>query len=75
LIAWNSVGYRKKYKNSQREWRKKIQFVVCVLHKPKLILTNLSGFDPVNANIIKDEILALRDEGSNHNILYTPHGA
>jgi ABC-2 type transport system ATP-binding protein len=40
----------------------KIQFVVCVLHKPKLlILTNLFGFDPVNAIIIKDEILALRD--------------
>jgi ABC-2 type transport system ATP-binding protein len=65
----------KEIQELSEEWRKKIQFVVCVLHKPKLILTNLSGFDPVNANIIKDEILALRDEGSNHNILYTPHGA
>jgi ABC-2 type transport system ATP-binding protein len=53
-------------------WNKKIQelskgmaqkFVVCVLHKPKLlILTNLFWIRPVNANIIKDEILALREE-------------
>jgi ABC-2 type transport system ATP-binding protein len=44
----------------------KIQFVVCVLHKPKLLIFDepFSGFDPVNANIIKDEILALRDQGA-----------
>jgi ABC-2 type transport system ATP-binding protein len=38
----------------------KIQFVVCVLHKPKLLIFDepFSGFDPVNANM--DEILALR---------------
>jgi len=44
----------------------KIQFVVCVLHKPKLLIFDepFSGFDPVNANIIKDEILELQKQGS-----------
>jgi hypothetical protein len=34
---------------------------------------NLFCFDPVNANTIKDEILALREDGDD-NFLYTPHG-
>lgn len=40
--------------------------MVCVLHKPKLLILDepFSGFDPVNANIIKDEILALKEQGS-----------
>jgi ABC-2 type transport system ATP-binding protein len=51
----------------------KIQFVVCVLHKPKLLIFDepFSGFDPVNANIIKDEILALQEQGST--ILFSTH--
>ena len=51
----------------------KIQFVVCVLHKPKLLIFDepFSGFDPVNANIIKDEILALRDQGAT--IIFSTH--
>jgi ABC-2 type transport system ATP-binding protein len=35
---------------------------LCASQTPNLVLTNLSGFGSVNANIIKDEILALRDE-------------
>jgi ABC-2 type transport system ATP-binding protein len=51
----------------------KIQFVVCVLHKPKLLIFDepFSGFDPVNANIIKDEILALQEQGST--IIFSTH--
>ena len=51
----------------------KIQFVVCVLHKPKLLIFDepFSGFDPVNANIIKDEILALKEQGST--IIFSTH--
>jgi ABC-2 type transport system ATP-binding protein len=51
----------------------KIQFVVCVLHQPKLLIFDepFSGFDPVNANIIKDEILALKEQGST--IIFSTH--
>jgi len=37
----------------------KIQFIVTVLHKPKLLIFDepFSGFDPINANLIKDEII------------------
>jgi ABC-2 type transport system ATP-binding protein len=44
-----------------------------VLHKPKLLIFDepFSGFDPVNANIIKDEILALREEGAT--IIFSTH--
>jgi ABC-2 type transport system ATP-binding protein len=41
---WNQALEQKKIQELLKEWRKKIQFVVCVLHKPTLILTNLSGF-------------------------------
>jgi ABC-2 type transport system ATP-binding protein len=51
----------------------KIQFVVCVLHRPKLLIFDepFSGFDPVNANIIKDEILELKKQGST--IIFSTH--
>ena len=51
----------------------KIQFVVCVLHQPKLLIFDepFSGFDPVNANLIKDEILELKKKGST--IIFSTH--
>lgn len=51
----------------------KVQFVVTVVHQPKLLIFDepFSGFDPVNANIIKDEILQLRDDGAT--ILFSTH--
>ena len=51
----------------------KVQFIVTVLHKPSLLIFDepFSGFDPINANIIKDEILQLRDEGST--IIFSTH--
>jgi ABC-2 type transport system ATP-binding protein len=44
----------------------KIQFVVTVLHRPKLLILDepFSGFDPVNANLIKDQIIRLKNEGT-----------
>lgn len=53
--------------------QQKIQFVATVLHKPKLIILDepFSGFDPINANIIKDEILELRENGSS--IIFSTH--
>ncbi|AWV98921.1 ABC transporter ATP-binding protein [Arcticibacterium luteifluviistationis] len=53
--------------------QQKIQFVATVLHKPKLLILDepFSGFDPINANIIKDEILELRKQGST--IIFSTH--
>ena len=51
----------------------KIQFVVTVLHNPKLLIFDepFSGFDPINANLIKDEILKLRDDGAT--VIFSTH--
>ena len=51
----------------------KIQFVVTVLSQPKLLIFDepFSGFDPINANLIKDEILQLRDEGAT--VIFSTH--
>jgi len=65
--------WNKKIQELSKGMAQKIQFVVCVLHKPKLLIFDepFSGFDPVNANIIKDEILSLRDEGAT--IIFSTH--
>jgi len=65
--------WNKKIQELSKGMAQKIQFVVCVLHKPKLLIFDepFSGFDPVNANIIKDEILALREQGST--IIFSTH--
>ena len=51
----------------------KVQFVVTVLHKPKLLIFEepFSGFDPINANLIKDEILKLNKEGAT--VIFSTH--
>lgn len=65
--------WNKKIQELSKGMAQKIQFVVCVLHKPKLLIFDepFSGFDPVNANIIKEEILALRDQGAT--IIFSTH--
>ena len=65
--------WNKKIQELSKGMAQKIQFVVCVLHKPKLLIFDepFSGFDPVNANIIKDEILKLRDDGAT--IIFSTH--
>ncbi|GLB53856.1 ABC transporter ATP-binding protein [Neptunitalea chrysea] len=51
----------------------KIQFVVTVLHTPKLLIFDepFSGFDPINANLIKDEILKLKENGAT--VIFSTH--
>ncbi len=51
----------------------KVQFIATVLHQPDLIILDepFSGFDPVNANLIKDEIFKLRDEGAT--VIFSTH--
>lgn len=65
--------WNKKIQELSKGMAQKVQFVVCVLHKPKLLIFDepFSGFDPVNANLIKDEILALRDQGAT--IIFSTH--
>lgn len=65
--------WNKKIEELSKGMAQKIQFVVTVLHQPKLLIFDepFSGFDPVNANLIKDEILQLRNEGAS--IIFSTH--
>ena len=51
----------------------KVQFITTVLHRPKLLIFDepFSGFDPINANIIKDEIIKLKEQGTT--IIFSTH--
>jgi ABC-2 type transport system ATP-binding protein len=63
----------KKIEELSKGMAQKIQFVVTVLHQPKLLIFDepFSGFDPVNANLIKEEILELREKGAT--IIFSTH--
>ncbi len=63
----------KKVEDLSKGMQQKIQFITTVLHNPKLIILDepFSGFDPINVNIIKDEILNLAREGST--IIFSTH--
>lgn len=58
--------WKKKLSELSKGMAQKIQFVVTVLHRPKLLILDepFSGFDPVNANLIKDQILELKNNGT-----------
>lgn len=63
----------KKVEDLSKGMAQKIQFIATVLNGPQLIILDepFSGFDPVNANLIKDEILELREKGST--IIFSTH--
>ena len=63
----------KKVEDLSKGMAQKIQFIVTVLHKPKLLIFDepFSGFDPINANLLKEEILRLRDEGAT--VIFSTH--
>ncbi len=65
--------WNKKIQELSKGMAQKIQFVVTVLHNPKLLIFDepFSGFDPINANLIKDEILDLRKKGAT--IIFSTH--
>jgi ABC-2 type transport system ATP-binding protein len=69
LTAWLSKNVEDLSKGMQQ----KVQFIATVLHEPKLLILDepFSGFDPINANIIRDEILKLRNEGCT--IIFSTH--
>lgn len=63
----------KKVEELSKGMQQKVQFIASVLHQPKLIILDepFSGFDPQNAQLLIDEILKLRDEGST--IIFSTH--
>ena len=63
----------KKVQELSKGMAQKVQFIVTVLHNPKLLIFDepFSGFDPINANLIKDEILELKEKGST--IIFSTH--
>jgi len=63
----------KKVQELSKGMAQKVQFIVTVLHQPKLLIFDepFSGFDPINANLIKDEILKLRDDGAT--VIFSTH--
>ena len=65
--------WNKKIQELSKGMAQKIQFVVTVLHNPKLLIFDepFSGFDPINANLIKDQILQLRHDGAT--VIFSTH--
>ncbi|CAI8165727.1 MAG: ABC transporter ATP-binding protein NatA [Polaribacter sp. SA4-10] len=68
-----SAWWDKKIEELSKGMAQKIQFIVTVMHKPKLLIFDepFSGFDPINAKLIAKEILQLRDEGAT--IIFSTH--
>ena len=68
-----SDWWDKKVTELSKGMAQKVQFIVTVLHKPKLLIFDepFSGFDPINANLIKDEILELRKQGAT--VIFSTH--
>lgn len=63
----------KKVEELSKGMQQKVQFIVTVIHEPKLLIFDepFSGFDPINVNLLKNEILELRDKGAT--ILFSTH--
>jgi len=68
-----STWWDKRIDELSKGMAQKVQFIVTVLHEPKLLIFDepFSGFDPVNAEIIKDEIIGLKNKGAT--ILFSTH--
>lgn len=65
--------WNKKIEELSKGMAQKIQFIVTVVHKPKLLIFDepFTGFDPINTNLIKDEIRQLNNEGAT--IIFSTH--
>lgn len=68
-----SSWWNKKVEELSKGMAQKIQFIITVLHEPELLIFDepFSGFDPINANLLKNEILALRDKGAT--VIFSTH--
>ncbi len=69
LTPW----WNKKVEALSKGMQQKVQFIITILHKPQLLIFDepFSGFDPINVNILKDEIIKLKDHGAT--IIFSTH--
>lgn len=69
IMEW----WDKKLEELSKGMQQKVQFIITVLHEPPLLIFDepFSGFDPVNAEMLKREILELRDKG--HTVIFSTH--
>ena len=65
--------WNKRIEELSKGMAQKIQFITTILHEPKLLIFDepFSGFDPLNANLLKNEILNLREKGAT--IIFSTH--
>jgi ABC-2 type transport system ATP-binding protein len=65
--------WNRKVEELSKGMQQKVQFIITVIHKPRLLIFDepFSGFDPINVNLLKEEILALRNNGST--IIFSTH--
>ena len=69
IMPW----WNKKVEELSKGMQQKVQFITTVVHKPTLLIFDepFSGFDPINTNLIKQEILKLRDDGAT--VIFSTH--
>jgi len=69
IMPW----WNKKVEELSKGMQQKVQFITTVVHRPKLLIFDepFSGFDPINANLLKAEILNLRNDGAT--IIFSTH--
>jgi len=69
IDAW----WNRKVEELSKGMQQKVQFIVTVLHKPRLLIFDepFSGFDPINVNLLKEEILHIKNEGGT--IIFSTH--
>lgn len=69
IMSWKD----RKLEELSKGMQQKIQFIITVLHEPELLIFDepFSGFDPVNAQLLKNEILELKDKGAT--VLFSTH--
>lgn len=69
LMGW----WNKKVEELSKGMQQKVQFIVTVIHQPKLLIFDepFSGFDPINVNLLKSEILELKKQGAT--IIFSTH--
>ncbi len=69
IMPW----WNRKLEELSKGMQQKVQFIITVIHEPELLIFDepFSGFDPINANLLKQEILELKDKG--HTIIFSTH--
>lgn len=69
IMPW----WNKKLEELSKGMQQKVQFIITIIHEPKLLIFDepFSGFDPINAELLKQEILELKEAG--HTIIFSTH--